>query len=76
MNDNFLIMLANLDFKVATKNLLCMHPYDIYDFLCDVDEDPFDKIGYMTRDGLFHYAMSYIKCHGPHALLDWLEDYQ
>lgn len=72
MTDNFLIMLGNLDFKLATKHLLCMHPKDIYDFLCDVGADPFDKVGFMTHDGIFHYAMSHIRHFGPYALLDWI----
>lgn len=74
METEFLDMLEKLNFKAAIKELLCMHPRDVYDFLCDRGADPYDKVGALTSDGLFYYALAHIRVFGPCVLLDYFSD--
>jgi len=65
--------IERLNYRAATKWILCMKPIDLYDFLADTGADPWGKPGADTRAGLYGYALAHVDNVGPCVLLDWIE---
>lgn len=66
----FLQNLERLNFRAATRSILCMHYLDLYDFLAETGADPYHEPD-QSRENYILLALDHVLKNGPGVYLNW-----